>query len=241
MWEWWKRGGEHQLYRPCVFHRVGIPGSGGKDWFRSDWEYVMCFKRPGALPWADNTACGHPPKWAPGGEMSYRVSDGTRRNQWGSKTSGQAERNADGKLTKRSRPSHRQHTKRKSDGSVEEQGYTVPAKANPGNVADRTYSTAELTELLSAYESSSVQRLNVGGGLMGDEICHENEAPFPERLAEFFVRSCCPEGGWCLDPFSGSGTTAAVCQQWGRNCIGVDLRESQTELGRRRTSQRLLV
>lgn len=36
MWEWWKRGGMHTLYRPCIYHRVGIPGSGGKDWFRKD-------------------------------------------------------------------------------------------------------------------------------------------------------------------------------------------------------------
>ena len=29
--------------------------------------------REGKLPWSDNTACGHPPKWAPGGEMSHRL------------------------------------------------------------------------------------------------------------------------------------------------------------------------
>lgn len=237
MWEWWKRGGEHQLYRPCVFHRVGIPGSGGKDWFRADWEYVMCFKRPGALPWADNTACGHPPKWAPGGEMSHRMSDGTRVNQWGHPiNSGGTVVDKDGVVTsKGKRPSHViAGTERKFTGrlptdkpgrvtscneSGDAQYYIPPALANPGNVF----------------------RCEVGGGVMGNRLCHENEAPFPEKLAEIFVRSCCPPEGWCLDPFSGSGTTAAVCQQWGRNCIGVDLRESQTELGRRRTSQRLLV
>lgn len=52
MWEWWKRGGDCQLYRPCFWHRVGIPGSGGKDWFRADVEYVLCFKGPGELAWA---------------------------------------------------------------------------------------------------------------------------------------------------------------------------------------------
>jgi hypothetical protein len=237
MWEWWKRGGEHQLYRPCVFHRVGIPGSGGKDWFRADWEYVMCFKRPGALPWADNTACGHPPKWAPGGEMSHRITNGQRVNQWGpvGGPGGGGARRANGTKKPAGRPSHRCQK-----GNEEGSSQSVPAIANPGNVIDRTYTTAEVADLLRAYEQGDLNNIPVGGG-MGDEICHENEAPFPERLAEFFVRSCCPEGGWCLDPFSGSGTTAAVCQRWGRNCIGVDLRESQTELGRRRTSQRLLV
>src|SRR6185312_10038284 len=33
-WEWFKRGG--QMWRPCIWHRVGIPGSGGKKWLRSD-------------------------------------------------------------------------------------------------------------------------------------------------------------------------------------------------------------
>jgi hypothetical protein len=150
MWQWWDRGGDCELYRPCVFHRRGIPGSGGSDWFRSDWEYIMCFKRPGALAWADPTACGHPPKWPSGGDKSPRNANGERLVQY----------------------------------------YTQPVLANPGNVF----------------------HFAVGGGLMGDRTCHENEAPFPEGLAEIFVRSFCPEGGWVLDPFSGSGTTAAVCQ-----------------------------
>ena len=80
--EWWKQGGE--CWRPAYWHRVGIPGSGGKQWLRADVEYVLAFKaKPGPIPFADNTACGHPPKWGPGGEMSHRVSDGARVNQWG--------------------------------------------------------------------------------------------------------------------------------------------------------------
>lgn len=214
MWEWWKRGGDCQLYRPCVFHRLGIPGSGGDQWFRSDWEFVMCFKRPGRLPWTNNTACGHPPKWAPGGEMSHRLSDGARVNQWGhSFDSGGTKMNSKEKIVRdRPRPSHRQHTKRRSDGSMEEQDYAPPAIANPGNVI----------------------HCNVGGGHMGHPIAHENEAPMPEKLAEFFVLSLCPPGGTVMDPFSGSGTTAAVAQRHGRHAIAADIRWSETSLTRRR-------
>lgn len=208
MWEWWKRGGH--AYRPCIFHRVGIAGSGGSDWFRADTEYVMCFKRPGPLPWSENTAMGHPPKWAPGGEMSHRLSDGTRRNQRGCKVSGQSERGRNGVLKKRFRPSHRQHTKRRRDGGMEEQNYAGPAIANPGNVV----------------------HCKVGGGLMGSRYAHENEAPFPERLAEWFIRSCCPPGGIVFDPFSGSGTTVATAIQHGRRGIGGDIRFNQCEVGR---------
>ncbi len=69
------------MRKPPVFHRVGIPGSGGPDWLRNDYEPVICVTRPGKLPWSDNTACGHPPKWAPGGKLSYRDQDGNRRHK----------------------------------------------------------------------------------------------------------------------------------------------------------------
>lgn len=78
MADWYRRGGS--MYRPCYWHRVGIPGSGGDQWFRADVEYVLCFKRPGKLPWTDNLACGSPPKFAPGGRMSHRIANGSRIN-----------------------------------------------------------------------------------------------------------------------------------------------------------------
>lgn len=212
MYEWWKRGGSS--YRPCYWHRNGIPGSGGDQWFRADVEYVMCFKRSGPLPWSDNTAMGHAPKWAPGGEMSNRLSDGTRCNQWGSH-SGCASRMADGSRKKVFKPSHRQHTKRRVSGEMEIQSCRVPVKANPGNLI----------------------KVHVGGGLLGDRMAHENEAPFPERLVEWFLLSLCPPGGSVLDPFSGSGTTAKVAARFGRRGIGSDLRFSQCELGVRRLAE----
>src|SRR5690606_27121280 len=76
MWEWFRRGGS--MYRPCYWHRVGIPGSGGDRWFRADVEYCMCFKRPGPLPWSDNTAMGHEPKFISGGAATGRRRDGER-------------------------------------------------------------------------------------------------------------------------------------------------------------------
>jgi len=220
MWKWWKRGGECELYRPCAFHRVGIPGSGGKDWFRSDWEYVVCLKRPGALPWADNTAAGNPPRWAPGGEMSYRLTDGQRKKAF--------------------RPSYRQHTKRRADGEMEVQGYRAPTKANPGNLLTGVAYLEDCQAALDQYERGTVRSGKVGGGLMGDKLAHENEAPFPEWLAEVFVTSFCPPDGIVLDPFVGSGSTLAVARNWGRKGIGIDVRQSQCELTARRLQQEVL-
>lgn len=56
---------------PYCFYRIGIPGSGSGKYHRRDWEPVYAFARAECCPpkWTDNTALGHPPKWAPGGEM----------------------------------------------------------------------------------------------------------------------------------------------------------------------------
>ena len=246
-----------KLRKPPIFSRVGIPGSGGPDWLRNDYEFIVC-ATSGKLPWSANTAMGHPPKWAPGGEMSNRQADGTRvnlegRNQWGG-TNGTVCRSTSGKRQDGTRPSHKflsmtsrgANGKRKIAGgrkmadqiaeegaepkvadalangytknngdSMRVQCYTPPAIANPGNII----------------------RGIVGGGVMGSDLAHENEAPFPESLPEFFIRSFCPEGGTVLDPFCGSGTTLAVAERWGRKWIGFDIRQSQVELSKRRIKE----
>jgi hypothetical protein len=77
----------------------------------------------------------------------------------------------------------------------------------------------------------------VGGGLMGHPLAHENEAPFPEALAEWIIRSPCPPGGVVRDPFSGSGPTVAVAERLGRHGIGLDLRRGRAEIARRRIAR----
>jgi hypothetical protein len=184
-----KRAGIH-LRKPPVYRRCGIPGSGGPDWLRNDYELIVCAARGGRLPWSDNTACGSPPKYKPGGAMSYRTVTGERCN-----------------TVKAGRG--------KSGGDLlTTDGYKPPVLANPGNVID----------------------CKVGGGRMGSPLAHENEAPFPQALAEFFVRSFAPPGSVVLDPFAGSGTTLAAAVAHGRRAIGIDLRESQVRLTCRRVA-----
>jgi len=200
------RKGLH-LRKPPAFHRVGIPGSGGPDWLRNDYEFIVCCTKGGKLPWSDNTAMGVKPVWQVDGAMSNRTTDGQRRN---AKT---GQRLKDGRYNRRIAGEKDIQTRRKQNGERVMDGlYAEPTIANPGNVI----------------------ACIVGGGVMGDRLCHENEAPFPESLAEFFVRSFCPEGGTVLDPFSGSGTTAAVAVRWGRKYIAIDIRESQIALTKRR-------
>jgi hypothetical protein len=187
LYRWWEAGGT--CWRPAYWHRVGIPGSGGRQWLRADVETVLAFTgEAGPIPWAENTAMGHAPRWGPGGKFSHYTADGTRVHQM--IASGE----------------------RRMAGEV--QAYAPPPLSNPGNLV----------------------RTLVGGGKLGSDLAHESEAPFPEDLAEFFVRSWCPDGGVVLDPFSGSGTTAAVAETTGRHAIGLDLRRSQCDLGMRRVA-----
>lgn len=202
------------LRKPVVFHRVGIPGSGGPDWLRNDWEPVVCVTKGGKLPWSDKTAMGHIPKWAPGGEMSNRQSNGARRNKWG-----KSPKQVNGTSGCRKANGERDDMVRPGDDepiSVHvPAGYVPPALANPGNVI----------------------HCKVGGGLMGSRLANLNEAPYPERLCEFFIKSFCPPDGIVLDCFVGSGSTLAVAAKLGRKGIGIDLRESQVELTNRRLEE----
>lgn len=71
------RAGIH-MRRPVIYKRDGIPGSGGPDWWKNLYELVVCCTKGGRLPWSDNTANGHPPKYPPGGAPSHRKADGER-------------------------------------------------------------------------------------------------------------------------------------------------------------------
>lgn len=94
-----------KLRKPPAYYRVGIPGSGGPDWLRNDFEFIICTSK-GKLPWSDNTACGHPPKFPAGGNPSHQSRDG-RVNK----------------------------PRLQREGSVRrERTYSPPSRANPGNL-----------------------------------------------------------------------------------------------------------
>lgn len=114
------------------------------------------------------------------------------------------------------------------DKYAQQVGYKPPKLANPGNLIH----TIEDPEINMNF--GHVIHVKVGGGHMGHELAHENEAPFPLELAEFFVKSFVPPGGTVLDPFCGSGTTAHAAHLHGRNSIMTDIRESQILLTGRR-------
>lgn len=59
-------------------------------------------------------------------------------------------------------------------------------------------------------------------------------AVFPERLIEPCILAGSPEGGVVLDPFMGSGTTAAVCKRLDRNFVGIELVDRYVEIAEQR-------
>lgn len=205
------------LRHPAAYVRHGIPGSGGPDWLKNRWEFIVCAGPGGALPWSENTAMGHAPKFATGGEMSNRHADGRRINEAGSHLNG----SLPGPATARKFSAQ---TRRRPDGKRDDSGAKrpMPDIANPSN-------WLEFPDAGVGIDCGAG-----GGGNLGSDMAHENEAPFPEDLPEFFIRSFCPPCGTVLDPHSGSGTTAKVALKWGRNAIGIDIRESQCELTRKR-------
>jgi DNA modification methylase len=59
-------------------------------------------------------------------------------------------------------------------------------------------------------------------------------ATFPPALVEPCVKAGCPVGGVVLDPFSGSGTVAAVAAGLGRRYIGFELNPAYIDLANAR-------
>lgn len=179
------------LRRPMFYHRHGFMGSGGNDYVRADIEYIIVAANDAKrLDWSDNTACGHVPKYGPGGEMSHRMKEGRRVN------------NPDGYKSGKVKRKHKR--------------YRPPERANPGDII-----------FCGA----------VGGGHMGSNISHENEAPYTDKIPNFWIRSFCRPRGTVLDPFGGSGTTGAEAVKLGRKFIMADLRKSQVKLMQRRVKQ----
>ena len=59
----------------------------------------------------------------------------------------------------------------------------------------------------------------------------------PEKLLDRIIKVSSDENDIVLDPFLGSGTTAAVCKKLNRNFIGCDMSQSAVELAKKRVEE----
>jgi len=62
----------------------------------------------------------------------------------------------------------------------------------------------------------------------------------PLELCEWLIKAYSNEGDLVLDNCIGSGTTAVVCKQLGRNFIGIEISEEYCEIARKRLEQIVL-
>jgi site-specific DNA-methyltransferase (adenine-specific) len=60
----------------------------------------------------------------------------------------------------------------------------------------------------------------------------------PEGVVRRLVQASSRPGGWCLDPFAGSGTLGAVCAQLGRRFVLIDSNPVAVEVMRERLGER---
>ena len=59
-------------------------------------------------------------------------------------------------------------------------------------------------------------------------------ATFPEKLVEPCILAGSKVGDVVLDPFSGSGTTVAVAERFGRHGVGIELNPAYIQLAQKR-------
>lgn len=71
-----------------------------------------------------------------------------------------------------------------------------------------------------------VVKLNVTAGVDG------HSATFPKGLVLPRILSSCPEGGWVLDPFCGTGTALIAAVENGRRALGFEITEKFADVAR---------
>ena len=81
----------------------------------------------------------------------------------------------------------------------------------------------------------NIWKYQVGKG-QGDDLSHDHPASFPEALARDHILSWSNPGDIVLDPFMGSGTTAKMAYQNGRDYLGFDISAEYVELAKKRVS-----
>ena len=120
----------------------------------------------------------------------------------------------------------------------------------PESVTDRPTSSHECVFLLSKartyyYDHEAIREGSNGDGRNRRSVWTVNTKPYseahfacwPPKLVTPMILAGSKQGDVVLDPFMGSGTTAQVAQDLGRNWIGVELNPSYTKLQDKRTAQ----
>lgn len=116
--------------------------------------------------------------------------------------------------------------------------------AMPESVKDRPTRAHEFIFLFSKCEHYYYNRKAIleKNGRNKRTVWSVNTQPFPEahfatfppKLIEPCILASTKEGDYVLDPFFGSGTVGVVCQEHGRNYIGIELHPEFVDMAVRR-------
>lgn len=106
-------------------------------------------------------------------------------------------------------------------------------KARAGRVSEEQKKLSKLTQKEFKWASESIWKIP-------PEINSKHPCPFPEEVARRLIKLFSFHGETVLDPFVGSGTTAFVCKQLGRNFIGFELNPDFCQLSSNMLKQEIL-
>ncbi len=70
-----------------------------------------------------------------------------------------------------------------------------------------------------------------------DDVAYEHPAIYPEKLVEDHIKSWSKPGDLVLDPFGGSGTTAKIAKQLGRDWVSVEVSKKYCDISRKRLGE----
>ncbi len=87
---------------------------------------------------------------------------------------------------------------------------------------------ARKTHLEKGKYATNILRVPSLKGSSKEKVGHPSQKPL--KLIEMLVLAATREGDKILDPFSGSGTTAFVCQNLNREFIGIEIEQKYIEM-----------
>ena len=131
--------------------------------------------------------------------------------------------------------------KRKDAGATEKEGFSLSSGSQ-----DKHY--ARMRESLNIEKDFDYKKLVASGkcpsrpmfsvwDISTTSYKGAHFAVYPPELIERPILSTCPPNGIVIDPFMGSGTTAVVAKNNGRQYIGCELNSEYAELAEKRISE----
>lgn len=116
--------------------------------------------------------------------------------------------------------------------------------ATPSKKTKYTFNYKTMKELNNNKQMTSIWELPVASGnerLKNDEGEKLHQTQKPEKLLYNVIISSTKKGALVLDPFSGTGTTAAMSKRLGRDFIGIEMDEEYVHYSKQRVERELIL